>query len=105
MSSGTNNNQYGLGAGGSGTGDSDRIQVQPGDVIQVNEHYVDKGFVGSLMMVEEVKAFGVLASLRIPESREKHGTIYLRLVHEDYEIIGKSKLVPADLQPGNPDVS
>lgn len=63
-------------------------RVKVNDVIQCNEK--TNIWEGCLMIVEEVKEWGVLAGLKIPNQ----GTAYLRLKHDQYELIGKAVLVP-----------
>lgn len=58
--------------------------IKVGDVIQVNEKI--PVWTGCLMIVSEVKDFGVLAGMATPNS----GTAYLRLKWEDFEYIGKA---------------
>ena len=64
------------------------INVEYGDVIQANEEA--KEWVGCLLIVEEVKDWGVIAGLKIPQQ----GTAYIRLKFTEFEKIGKAVLVP-----------
>ena len=63
-------------------------QVQPGMVIQVNES-ANADWTGCLMIVDEVKSFGVQAYIKIP----MEGTAYLRLKWDQFEIIGQAVFV------------
>lgn len=61
--------------------------IKRGSVIQVNEK--GGGWCGCLMIVEEVKSFGCMAGMLIPN----RGTAYLRLKEDQYEYIGEAVLV------------
>ena len=63
--------------------------VKKNDVIQINEKFKGTGWIGCLMIVDEVKSWGVQAYLHVP----MQGDAYLRLKHEDYDVIGKAALV------------
>ena len=60
--------------------------VSVNDVIQVNDAVKNSQWTGCLMIVDEVKDWGVLAYLHIP----MQGNAYLRLRHNEYEIIGRA---------------
>lgn len=62
--------------------------IKNGDVIQAIENTGD--WCGCLLIVEEVKEWGVLAGLKVP----MQGTAYIRLKHDQYEYIGRAPLVP-----------
>lgn len=57
-----------------------------GDVIQINENHKWKG---CLAVVDEVKSWGVQAYVPVPQD----GNAFIRLMHGDYEYIGKAILV------------
>jgi len=64
-----------------------------GDVIQVVDGPAGDGsWIGCLMIVDEVKEWGVLAYLHVPMK----GDAYLRLKHGEYDIVGKAVLVHPD---------
>ena len=63
--------------------------VKKNDVIQINERFKETGWIGCLMIVDEVKSWGVQAYLHVP----MQGDAYLRLKHEEYDVIGKAALV------------
>lgn len=64
-------------------------KAKKNDVIQINEKCGNKSWMGCLMIVDEVKSWGVQAYLHIP----MQGDAYLRLKHEEYDVIGKAALV------------
>lgn len=68
------------------------MKANVNDVIQVNELVRNNAWTGCLLIVREVKDWGVTASLEIPQK----GTAYVRLSHDQYEVIGQAVLVPAD---------
>ena len=63
--------------------------VKVGSVIQVKETVPAWG--GCLMIVQEVKDWGVQCYMRLP-AREMQ-TTYLRLNHSEYYLIGSAELV------------
>lgn len=65
-----------------------QIDVEPGMVIQANENAGD--WCGCLLIVEEIKGWGVMAGLKIPQK----GTAYIRLKNEQFEVIGNAVLIP-----------
>lgn len=65
------------------------IKSQPHDVIQVNEHGLE-AWIGCLLLVDEIKSFGVVAFLKVPKS----GNAYVRLPWEHFDRIGPAVLHP-----------
>lgn len=61
--------------------------IEVNDVIQVNEN--NEKWCGCLAIVEELRPFGVSAYLYVPHQ----GTIYLRLAHDEFDYIGKAKII------------
>ena len=55
-----------------------REQVKKNDVIQINERCGNKGWIGCLMIVDEVKSWGVQAFVHVPMK----GYAYIRLTPE-----------------------
>ena len=66
--------------------------IKVGSVIQVKETIPAWG--GCLMIVDEVKEWGVQAGMRLP-NREMR-TTYLRLNHSEYYYIGEAVLIMED---------
>lgn len=64
-------------------------KVKKNDVIQINEKCGNKSWTGCLMIVDEVKNWGVQAYLHIP----MQGDAYLRINHGEYDVIGEAALV------------
>ena len=64
--------------------------VKVGSVIQANEQAGE--WCGCLLIVEEVKSWGVMAGMKIPFK----GTAYIRLKNEQFDYIGEAVLVPKD---------
>jgi hypothetical protein len=67
------------------------MTVERGDIIQIRP---DAHWGGCLLLVEEVKSWGIQGYVEIPMK----GRAYLRVPHEDYEIVGRASWVPADLE-------
>lgn len=63
--------------------------IKVGTVIQVKETIPAWG--GCLMIVDEVKEWGVQASMRLPQKEMR--VTFLRLNHSEYYVIGDSMLV------------
>ena len=66
--------------------------VNKNDIIQVNENVGNGSWTGCLMIVDEVKDWGIQAYLHVP----MQGDAYLRLKHGEYEVVGKAVLVHSD---------
>ena len=64
-------------------------KVKKNDVIQINEKFKGTGWIGCLMIVDEVKSWGVRAYLHVP----MQGDAYLRIKHGEYDVIGKAAMV------------
>ena len=64
-------------------------KVKKNDVIQINEKFKSTGWIGCLMIVDEVKSWGVQAYLHVP----MQGDAYLRIKHGEYDVIGKAAMV------------
>lgn len=62
-------------------------KVNVNDIIQANENAGE--WCGCLLIVSELKSFGVIAEMKIPY----HGTAFMRLEHEQFEVVGKAVLV------------
>lgn len=63
-------------------------EVKPNDIIQLTEN-AHEDWVACLMVVSEVKSWGVLAYTKIPCK----GDAYLRVPFEQFEIAGHAILV------------
>lgn len=69
--------------------------TRPGDIVQIVQER--PGLVGALLLVEEVKPWGVQGFVHHVESFEESTRIYLRLTWEAVERIGAAVIVPGDL--------
>ena len=63
-------------------------ELKEDSIIQVNENGPEE-WVGCLLQVNEVKKWGVTASIKVPVK----GTIYMRLQNEHFEVIGQAIMV------------
>jgi len=70
--------------------------VKVHDIIQLLEH-AQEGWVACVMIVSEVRSFGVLAYTKIP----CQGDAYLRVNFDDFEIVGRAILVHPEDEGGN----
>ena len=66
-----------------------REQVKKNDVIQINERCGNRGWIGCLMIVDEVRSWGIQAYLHVPMQGDAH----LRIKHGEYDVIGKAAMV------------
>ncbi|MFA5608500.1 MAG: hypothetical protein WDA07_15245 [Leucobacter sp.] len=69
--------------------------LRPGDIVQITDER--PGLLGALLMVEEVKPWGVQGFIHHVTSFEESTRIYLRLEHGRFERIGAAVMVPADV--------
>ena len=69
-------------------------ELRVGDIVQVTDER--PGLLGALLMVEEVKAWGVQGYIHHVASFEESARIYLRLEHHRFERVGRAVLIPAD---------
>lgn len=66
-------------------------RVEVNDIIQLTES-VTEGWVACLLIVSEVRSWGVLAYTKMP----MQGDAYLRVSWENFEIVGRALLVHPD---------
>lgn len=66
--------------------DAKGTPIAPGDVIQIDPAYDNKGFGGCLAIVSEPKNFGCQCYVRIPGT--DGGEAYVRINSEHFERIG-----------------
>lgn len=59
--------------------------VKERDIIEVSANVSDSGWIGCIMIVDEVKEWGVLASMVVPFK----GWTSLRLNWDEFDLIGK----------------
>lgn len=63
--------------------------INVGDVIQINEYHKDVKWIGCLMIVNDVRSWGVQAGMHVPGM----GNTYLRVNHNEYDRIGRAALI------------
>lgn len=69
-------------------------EIAKGDIVQILDPH--HAWCGCLLIVDEVKSWGVVAYITIPQSNdgsEPAGTAYNRLDKNTYEKVGKAALV------------
>ena len=74
-------------------------QLQPGDVVQITDER--PGIRGALLLVEEVRTWGVQGFIHHVNTFEESSRIYLRLEHHQFERIGRAVLAPIDVMEAN----
>lgn len=72
------------------------IGLSPGDIVQINEQE-RPGLIGALLLVEEVRAWGVQGFVHHVNTFNEATRIYLRLNRNQFERVGRAVLVPSDL--------
>lgn len=72
----------------------DIATYQKGDVFQINEHEGRKGWIGALVMADEVRPWGIVAFIPVPHTQEEQHTIFIRLDWLTVDYIGRAVLVP-----------
>ena len=65
--------------------------VKVNDIIQLTET-AQEGWISCLMIVQEVKSWGVQAYMKLPEQ----GDAYLRIAYGKFEVVGHAVLVHPD---------
>lgn len=69
----------------------EKMDLQVGDVVQIDPGLENCIFRACLMVVTEVKSFGALGAICIPTSRiEPPGFAYYRATWEQMEYVGKA---------------
>jgi hypothetical protein len=68
--------------------------VLPGDVFQINERHKRSGWIGALLMAEEVKSWGIVGFIHVPKTDEQKASIYVRMLWEEIDYIGRAPLHP-----------
>ena len=66
-------------------------RIKKNSVVQINEHAKDD-WVGCLIIVDEVKEWGVLGGIKIPFK----GTAYIRVTWNEIDYIGEAVLVEGE---------
>lgn len=70
--------------------------VHVGDVLQINEHASDPCYVGCLLIVSEIKSWGVQGFIPVPSrTGVPAANVWLRPKWEALERIGAAVLTPA----------
>ena len=72
------------------------LAIEPGDVVQINEHHARQGWTGAFVLVSEVKSWGVQGFVHMIQTHDKMARAYIRLPFEDVDRVGRAALVPRD---------
>jgi len=63
------------------------VKIEKGSVVQVTN--VDHTWFPCLIVVDEVKSFGIQGYITLPEK----GNAYIRLKKKDYEYVGEAHII------------
>ncbi len=73
-------------------------RIKAGSVVQLNEHAGDPCYVGCLLIVDEIKPWGVQGFIPTPDRRgEPAASVWLRPKWDAIELIGTAVLQPAPM--------
>lgn len=72
-------------------------EYRPGDVFQINEQHGRLGWIGSFVLAEEIRTWGIQGFVVAIQTHDKQERAYIRLKWEEIDYIGHAKLVPQDL--------
>ncbi len=67
--------------------EQNKNQVNVGSIVQINIGFIDEKFKCCLVVVDEVKGWGVSGYIIIPGK----GNAYIRLDYKDIELVGECK--------------
>lgn len=70
--------------------------VRRGSVVQINEKHGRDGWTGALLIVTEVKPWGVQGFVHCIETHDQYSRAYIRLPDDEFDYIGHAALVPED---------
>lgn len=65
-----------------------------GDVFQINESEGRRGWIGTLVMASEIRPWGIIAFIAVPEAHDEQSCIYVRLQWSMVDYLGHAQLVP-----------
>lgn len=68
----------------------DDFDIQPGDIVQIDPES-DSCFGGCLVIVTEVKSWGIQGFARVPGEGDNGGNSYIRKKWEEFEYCGKAQ--------------
>lgn len=67
-------------------------KFQPGDVFQIGPEEGRKGWIGAFVYATEIRSWGILGFVAVPENHNDQGRAYIRLKWEEVDYIGRSRL-------------
>ena len=71
----------------------DDMEVQIGSIVQITDE--DHAWFPALIIVTELKDFGIQGYCNMPSNDRNGGNAYIRLKKSVYELVGKAKIVAA----------
>jgi hypothetical protein len=76
---------------------ADVTQFKAGDVFQIAEAHGRAGWVGALLMAEDIFPWGVMGFIINVKTHEVQTRTYIRLRWEELYFVGRAALVPGDV--------
>ena len=73
------------------------MNYQVGDLFQINELIAKPGWIGAIVLVTEIKAWGIQGFIHKVKNDSEAQQVYVRLRWECIEYVGRAVLVPRDL--------
>jgi len=70
---------------------------KPGDVFQINEKHGRAGWVGTFVMAEKIRPWGIQGFVAVLKTHEEQQRAYIRLEWEHIDYVGHAQLVPEDV--------
>lgn len=77
-------------------------EYEIGDVFQITEIHVRKGWIGCFVMATEIKHFGIQGFVSHIVSHEEQSRAYIRLNWEEIEFIGHAVMILSDETEAKP---
>ena len=78
--------------------DADAFVV--GDVFQINEKHVGKGWVGALVTATEIKSWGIQGFVVHVVGHDKQRQAFIRLDWSEIDYVGKAQIIQANKTEG-----
>ena len=75
---------------------------RPGDVFQITEAHGRNGWIGSFVLAEEIRPWGIQGFVVALKTHDTQERAYIRLKWSEIEYIGRAALVPAPSADGDP---
>lgn len=70
--------------------------MQTMNVYQINENHGRAGWVGQFVLATEERRWGIIGFVSVIKDHETQERAYIRLKHEDVDLIGETTFIPVD---------